>query len=246
MWSSNVGYLTDAPNNAAFSTNAHHRPSCNVSHSDRSSSPRTKDVFVCISSPPSEPNLLVLHDQPRARIEKEFINQGVVRADPETYLQRYGAEIHSGYSHSHYSYLLDEATRSIPPPASLPIASHHHSSSYYHDPYPSYYGSYGWDRVRSASPIVPHWRYEDSYRSASRYPSDYHYSYDDYGRHSPYRPTMVDVTSSWGRYCRSPYPSHSYLPSYDSRTIRVNSEAELRNVLTDLTGGRPPSAFRSY
>ena len=240
MWSSSVGCLTDDPNDDAFSTNAHPRPSCNASPA------RLQNVVFSISSPPSEPNLLVLHDQPRARIEKEFINQGVVRADPESYLQRYGGEIHSGYSHSHYSYLLDEATRSIPPPASLPISSHHYSSSYYGDSYPSY-GSYGWDRVRSASPIVPHWRYDEPYRSVSRYPSDYHHhSYDGYGRHSPYRPTMVDVTSSWGRYCRTPYPSHSYLPSYDSRSIRVNSEAELRNVLTDLTGGRPPSPYRSY
>ena len=63
---------------------------------------------------PREPNLLILHDAPHARVHKEFINEGVTRADPDYYLQRYGGELHNWNTSS---YLVDEAVRAVPPPS---------------------------------------------------------------------------------------------------------------------------------
>jgi hypothetical protein len=104
-----------------------------------------------IYRPPREPNLLIEHDQPHARVHKEFINQGVSRADPAYYLQQYGAEIDSPYINSQYGYLVGEAARALPPPQPLLPTNAHHD---YH-PSSSPFISSMWDRMRSASPPTP-------------------------------------------------------------------------------------------
>lgn len=60
-----------------------------------------------------ERNVLILYDGPQAQIQRKFIHQGVIRADPEEYIHRYGTELDRHVVDSH---LIDEATRALPPP----------------------------------------------------------------------------------------------------------------------------------
>ena len=187
---------------------------------------------------PREPNLLIIHDSPQARIRKEFINQGVVREDPDYYLQRYGAELGSWQSTGRNGDLIDEASRVIPPPPGALAASRDRyyrdeQYSYYADRYrraPSPYLSTGWDRTRVLSPLPRSYAYGydhpyyDHCRGSSYrddYDHDYYYrrpvyrdsyhsyrSYDDRPRHYGSYMTMADVTPSWSRYCGSSRPSY--------------------------------------
>ncbi|CAF1383857.1 unnamed protein product [Rotaria sp. Silwood1] len=187
--------------------------------------------------PLQEPNLLVLHDAPQARICKEFINEGVIRADPRSYLQRYGAEINISNTSPLHSYLVNEASRVVPPPP-LPVTSI--SSRYRDDSYDPYCDGYRrapsppilrtWERTRrepsltrSSSYLCDYSDYDSPYRYCTQSSRKYEYDpcryYDDYceGRRS--YTTMRDVTSSWNRYCNSsPYDPclSSYYPSSPS------------------------------
>jgi hypothetical protein len=223
--------------------------------------------------PAQEPNLLILHDSPQARIRKEFINEGVVRADPVSYVQRYGAELNSWHTQSRHAYLVDEATRAIPPP----ITSSDHRYRHDYDGYCSdgyqrasspYISSGTWDRARVSSPIHRSSSYHYSSspynfpsdyctQSSSKYGYDSHRSYDDYSTRKESYLTMTDITPSWNRYCGSSshddYPSSHYpsshYPSSSSnphQTIRVNSDNEFRRVLCDLTNGHVPPPLQSY
>lgn len=255
--------------------------------------------LIFFHRPPRQPNMLILHDQPRARIHKEFINQGVVRADPVSYLQYYGSEVDSWRNNPQYAHLIDEASRSLPPPPIPPPAPYYPPASTvssawdrmryaspdlhsYPSPvissawdrmraaspdlhsYPSPVISSAWDRMRSSSPVVLNaW---DRIRSASTLPyatsypysdaghlSSYH-SYNDYGGYGGDPRSMSSVPPTWDRNFQSSVPG-SQLPTYQfsssstgypERTIRVQSDHELQNVLTDLTSGRVPSPLRSY
>lgn len=252
----NVGYLINKQVNDVFSLNVQQHLMCmyilkNFSYKLLSSKLRQQQ----------EPNLLVLHDSPRACVRKEFINEGVVRADPETYLQRYGTEIDSRYvDHG----LVNEAVHHVPPPSTSYTSDDHH---YRYDPCASYadeyrrapspYLSSSWDRTkyetsipRSASYHFGSSYYDSPYRHCTESPRHYGHesyrSYDDcYPRREQYA-TMTDVTSSWNRYCNSSYPSSNYnrYSSYcPEKTIRVSSDNEFRNVLCDLTNGRVPSGL---
>lgn len=222
--------------------------------------------FYSILRPPQEPNLLILHDAPHARIHKHYINQGVVRADPYSYSRQYGSDINI----ARYSHIVDEATHAVPPPITE-IRDHHDR----YDNYASYWGDY----QRSPSYISSRWESPRREYSIPR-SSSYHY-YDYSGYDAPYRHyyddyysyprrgsyvTMEDVTSSWGRYCGSSsydsypssyfsrssyydsYPSsyRSYSSSYPLETIHVNSENEFHDVLSRLTNGRIPSTDYPY
>jgi hypothetical protein len=186
---------------------------------------------------PQEPNLLILHDSPHARISKQFINQGVVRADPDSYLQRYGAELSSWHTSSHHGYLVDEATRAIPPPL-VSSSDHHDYHTSYSDEYhraSSPYISNTWERTRVVSPIPRsasyHHGYSD-YDSSDHYcnQSPHRYGYDSY-RYSDGYPThhgsyltMTDVTPSWDSYCRSSsYGSRYRSSSYYDHDYRSSS-----------------------
>ena len=190
---------------------------------------------ILFFSPPREPNLLIVHDRPRTRIEKEFINQGVVKVDPHYYLERYGPELHS--ESSRYNYLVDEAVRSYPPPQSL-FSTRDYRSSYPFDEY---------DRIRSNYPD-DYRRYEISSRPVSlpRFDSHYPSSYDDYHHRQASIPTMVDVTSSWGRHCYSPMSNIRHYPSSRPRVVHIRSNGELNRVLDDLTHGQRAVSFNSY
>lgn len=199
--------------------------------------------------------MLILHDGPRACVQKEFINQGVVRADPDCYMQRYGSELDSWHGDSRNAHLVSEASRAVPPPF---------SSSGYRSLDNDY--RYCSDRYeRAPSPCIASLprcssSYEPSYSYCRDLPYDCEYTpprryYDDcYRRRDDCQP-VVDVTSSWNRYCRSSdydcLPSSSY-DSYCSpctpctpRTVRVCSDDELRRVLCDLTDGRVPAGLRA-
>jgi hypothetical protein len=265
--------------------------------------------FHSILRSAQEQNVLILHDSPQAHIRKQFINEGVVRADPESYLQRYGAEL-SPFQSSRHGYLVEEATRIIPPPliSSSDHDYHRTSSPYISDtwetrrvrsPIPRS-STYHYDYSRSDSPYHycnqssrrygydPEFSYNDYYNQSRRryeYDSDFprrygydsgfsyndycnqssrRYGYDSYSFYDDYPTyhgdysTMIDVTPSWDRYCRSksydPYYSQSYSyrePYYRSfssypPTIRVRSEGEFRDVLCDLTNGRVPHELNRY
>jgi hypothetical protein len=219
--------------------------------------------------PPQEPNLLIVHDQPHARIHKEFINQGVVREDPQSYLQRYGPELSSWQTNSQYAHLIGEAARALPgPPPQFGLMGNHQYQHEYQPSYPNRYPSSSspivasaWDKMKS----VPYISHPPPYhQDNSQYNSPYNYatqspyghglnSYDSYPAYTGNFPTMMDRTSPWGSYCRSS-STHSYLPpypvssssSYPPTTIRVNSDGELQHVLHDLTNGRVPTPLRSY
>jgi hypothetical protein len=197
------------------------------------------------SRPSQEPNLLILHHQPQARIHKEFINQGVTRADPVTYLQRYGSEIDSWHINSKYGHLIGEATRTLPPPHPLAAPNDYYGS--YSSRYPSSPApliSNIWDRMRSvSSPPYSSSYYNDA---SYRYPAASPYHYDDYPTSRGDIRTMVDVTPSWGIHCPSRLPSYDFSPSYPPRTVQVNSNGELDHVLSGLTGDRVLTSARFY
>ena len=222
------------------------------------------------SSTPHEPNLLILYDAPEARVQKHFINQGVIHADPETYLRQYATELNTHYDSSH---LVDEAIRAVPPPPRIasPIITDHHITRVSSPlPPPVIESSIISERhTRVPSPLPPlidtsiiSDRYpripSPSYITTSRwdYPIDlprsssYHYDYSRYDRpyyYSSYRPrydesyrSMADVTPLWSRYCGS----SSY--RYPSDVIRVRSEGDFRRVMDDLTHGHSYSRYSSY
>jgi hypothetical protein len=184
-----------------------------------------------IFRPRQEPNLLVLHDSPQACIRKEFINEGVVRTDPESYVQRYGTELNAWQRNPQHSYLVGEASRAVPPPINSTSSYQHRSdydnycsNGYQHDS-SAYKSSGTWDRAKVSSPIHRSLSYDSPYdyctqsssrydtnrsyddyctQSSSRYAYDSHRSSDNYGttRQGSYV-TMADVTPAWERYCRS-------------------------------------------
>ncbi|CAF0777803.1 unnamed protein product [Adineta steineri] len=215
--------------------------------------------------PPREPNLLIMHDQRNARINKEFINQGVVRADPQHYLQLYGAEINTPHNYGQYAYLVDEATRSLPPPQPLPPTGIHYNP---HNSYPNLNQhpppapliSSMWDRMRSAaSPFnsPPYHQNSPTYGYSPQYPRNDHLnSYhppNNYAAHMGDHRIMPNVPSPWSHNSHSPPPPPSHLPSYNfnpishsPNTIRVTSDHELHNVLSNLTNGRVPTPLRSF
>ncbi|CAF1197365.1 unnamed protein product [Rotaria sordida] len=225
---------------------------------------------------PEEPNLLVLHDAPHARVRKEFINEGVIRADPYSYVRRYGRELNRWKS-SH-SYLVNEATRVVPPPRSTTPIDYRYRYDDSYDPYcdryrraPSPHIYNTWERTRLEPSITRSSSYYYDcldYDSPSRYctQSSRRYRYnpdcyydDDYCERRGSYVTMADVTSSWNRYCNSS-PYDRYSSSYDRcsspyytrrsycppKTIHVCSDSELRDVLCDLTNGRVPRELRTY
>jgi hypothetical protein len=238
----NVGYLIDNLNDDEFYSNEFHNHTCKEIGSLSST-----DTLVSFR-PRQEPNLLILHGQPHARIHKEFINQGVTRADPLTYLQRYGPEINSWHTNSQYAYLVDEATRALPPPHPVTSMSDHHeyygsySNRYPSSPVPHI--SHVWDRMRSASPILSPTPYP--YDLSHRYSIQSPLHYNDYATYRGDTRTMVDVTPSWIRNCNSRLPSYSFSPAYPPRTMQVNSDGELRHVLSGLTNDHVPLSYRSY
>ncbi|CAF2585038.1 unnamed protein product [Rotaria sp. Silwood2] len=194
-----------------------------------------RPIFIERAPPPcmqpQEPNLLVLHDSPSACIRKEFINDGIVRADPYSYIQRYGAELNASYTNPRFSYLVNEATRAVPPP---PVTSIDHR--YQYDGYDRYYDKYQrvpsphiintWERTRyepsitrSSSYRYDYSDYDDSpykycTQSSRRYGPDPCRYYDDYCERRGSYVTMTDVTPSWNRYCNSS-PYDPCLSSYD-------------------------------
>ncbi len=219
-------------------------------------------ISLNIFRPPQEPNLLIMHEQRQARVQKEFINEGVIRVDPQSYLQRYGSELTS--SHSQYAHLVDEAARVVPAPPTLPSTSNQHQyhpppySNGYPPPQPSPLISNVWNTMKSASPIphvIPYHHDYSQHNSPYPYPAQYPYnnhlnsyhSYNDYPTHIGDTRAMTNVTSSWAHndHLSSPqcyYPSSSFTP----QTIQVNSDGEFHHVLSDLTNGRVPTPFRSY
>jgi hypothetical protein len=175
-----------------------------------------------------------MHDQPHARINKEFINQGVSRVDPALYLQQYGAEIDSGHINSQYGYLVGEAARALPPPQPLPPTNAHydyhpHSSPLVSSmwekmksasPLPSPLVSTMWDKMRSVPPLPQSAPYPYNYPTPHypHYPTQSSYSdhLSSYDNHATYRhdvKPMVNATPNWSRCCDSS-ASQSYLPSY--------------------------------
>ncbi|CAF3617693.1 unnamed protein product [Rotaria socialis] len=213
--------------------------------------------------PPREPNLIVVHDQAHARVHKEFINGGVIRADPQYYAQQFGAEFDASLIKSKYGHLVDEATHSVPPPPLQQIPPTNIQQ------YPvSYSGGYQspssplistiWDQMKSFSPSPqpPSYPYPNSYRYFGQSPEMNHLN--SYQSHNDYRNqigdirTMADSASLWNRDSYSSYP-RPHIPSYQfssasplpTKTFQVNSDRELENVLSDLTNGHVPPPFRS-
>ena len=261
MSSSNGGCLTNKQVADVFCSNEQHHLACMLtiseSLSNRSSSFR----------PQQEQNLLILHDGPRACVRKEYINQGVVRADPESYVQRYGAELGTWNTSSQHAHLVSEASRAVPPPAGA-SSDHYqeHDYRYGSDRYERALSpcnpSSTWERVRAPSPLP---RCSSYQQTTSCYEPSYSYcrdlSYDcDYGPRRCYDDcyprrdnclTMTDVSSSWNRYCRPsdydclPSSHDSYCSPSQPRTIRVCSDDEFRRVLCDLTNGHVSSALRA-
>ncbi|CAF0949062.1 unnamed protein product [Adineta steineri] len=209
---------------------------------------------------PAEPNLLVLHDSPRACIHKEYINQGVVRADPDDYVRQYGADLGTWHRDSRHAHLVDEASRAIPPP--FISSGHHHQRHDYRDYYSDGYErssspcvqSSTWERSRVLSPIprCASYHHDTSCYDTSDYGYDYRRSHDNCYRERDSYLTCKDVTPSWNRHCRSSsydrYPSKysSYSSYCPSDTIRVGSDNEFHRVMSDLTCGHAPSKLHCY
>ncbi|CAM4752413.1 unnamed protein product [Rotaria magnacalcarata] len=212
--------------------------------------------------PPREPNLIVVHNQANARVHKEFINGGVIRADPQCYAQQFGAEFDTSLIKSKYGHLVDEATHSVPPPPQKipPTNGQQYPVSYsgvYQAPSSPLISNI-WDKMKSFSPSPrpPSYPYDNSYRYSAQSPEMNHLH--SYQSHNDYRNqigdirTMANSASLWNRDSYSSYP-RSHLPSYQFssasplpiKTIQVNSDRELENVLSDLTNGHVPLPFRS-
>ena len=160
-----------------------------------------------------------MHDPPQARIQKEFISQGVIRVDPQSYVQRFGAELDSGQTHTQYHHLVDEAIRTVAPPPRPPPMSDH----------PTSHVAHVWDQIRS----IP---YSSAYQHENT-------------QHDHLSPSYAAGQQPWmGNANGMMNSTHSSLPShspYAPQTIQVNSDSELQHVLSDLTHGRVPSPLRS-
>ncbi|CAF0891784.1 unnamed protein product [Adineta ricciae] len=206
---------------------------------------------------PPSPNVLVMHGSPQARIHKEFINQGVSRADPNYYLQHYGHEINSSQLHSQYAHIIDEATRTLPPPPLPPPPPHpsveYHTynpsdSNFHSHPSPSFISNI-WERMKSAAPYPSPGSYQNNYPSYNQQNSPYPYT-----NPPPYSsdPRAVPpVVQPWSGH-NYPSPSLPLIPPspYQSiqptQTIQVQSDTELHRVLSGLTNGRVPTPLRAY
>lgn len=218
------------------------------------------------SASKSEPNLLILYDAPQAEIRRKYYHHGVVLADPETYIHRYGAEFDRHMIDPH---LIEEATRALPPPpvriesppppppppepAPLPTAP-----SPISPPPPV---------IRPPSPPIIH---EDTFRyHASTRPSTPPISYITTDRWDEIRelPRSRSYHYDYSRYTTEPPPYHYYsrpryyenyrrfsdvIPTWDrycdsyayrypSDVIHVRSEHDFHRVMDDLTDGRRPS-----
>lgn len=102
---------------------------------------------------------------------------------------------------------------------------------------------YSYDYSRHYAPPLPDMNRLNSYQS-----------YNNHQYPGGDNRAIVGLTPTWNSNHSSPY-SRSLLPSYDfstapappsqppARTIQVNSDNELRYVLSDLTNGRVPSPF---
>jgi hypothetical protein len=192
-----------------------------------------------ILRPPKEPNLLILHDSPRARISKQFINEGVVRADPNSYLQRYGTELNSSHSSSQLAYLVSEATRVVPPPPPPLLVSSRDRD--YHASSP--YISNRWERTRVASPIP---RSSSYHYGSSHYDVPYHYCNQSSSKYGYDTPAHYYNQSSSGygydlpyHYCNQSSSRYGYdsYRSYADYPIGYESY----RTMTDF----PPSYYRS-
>ena len=184
-------------------------------------------LIISILRAPKEPNLLILHDSPQARVKQQFINEGVVHADPESYLQRYGAEVDSWNSKSQYAHLIGEATRAVPPPV---LPAYEHRSSYV-DEYrrsPSPYISNIVERTRVVSPIPRSYSapyvssYSDSYDHYCNRPTAHRYEYDrpyHYCNSSSHRYDYYVVPSHYCNRHSSRYGSYGSYRSYDDYPI---------------------------
>ena len=126
-----------------------------------------------------------MHDPPQARIQKEFISQGVMRVDPQFYLQRFGAELDSGQTQYHH--LVDEAIRTVAPPPRPPPMHDHPASPVAHV----------WDTVRSI-PYSPAYHQENAQYNHS-YAGQPPWMANANGMlgltHSPYAPQSIQVNS---------------------------------------------------
>ena len=182
-----------------------------------------------------------MHDQPHARINKEFINQGVSRADPAFYLQHYGAEISSGHIHSQFGYLVDEAARALPPPQPLPPTNAHYD---YH-PHSSPLVSSMWERMKSASPppsplVSTMW---NKMKSAPPLPPSAPYPYN---YHPPY-PSNYPPPYSPHYPIQSPYSDHlSSFNSYDNHATYRHDVNPRVNATSNWSGCCGSSASQSY
>ncbi|CAF1114019.1 unnamed protein product, partial [Didymodactylos carnosus] len=105
---------------------------------------RNRKIFYERDSVPyniiREPNELILHASPHARIHRQFINEGVVHADPELYRRQYAADLDGYRSHPEFAHVINEAYHQIPPP-SLHANYSSNISSYGYDNYPYNYSS---------------------------------------------------------------------------------------------------------
>lgn len=168
----------------------------------------------------------MLYDSPHAQVRKHFINEGVVRADPDSYLRRYGTELETWHSRNPYAHLVEEATRTAPPPRlSSPVPIRHsYSDQYYRAPSPIVIETR--ERIRAATPILrsSSYHYGSSYcdspdyywdRPSTRYRYDrpYHYCNQSYSRYDYDRPSHY-CNSSYSRYYDD--DDYSYSTYYDS------------------------------
>ncbi|CAF3994369.1 unnamed protein product [Rotaria sordida] len=208
---------------------------------------------------PKEPNILIIHEQPHARIQQEFINEGVTRVDPQVYLQRYGSELDSWQKNSHLTNLVSQATHVLPPPkptfSTIDPHSHLQSPTSYAHGYqspPSTGATNIPTKMKSATSTPYSKSYSDDY---AQFDSSYHYSPQSFNRVQEENVNkMVNGTHSWDDHSYPP-SSRSHLPSYQfpstsspipSKTIQVNSETELQHILSDLTHGQVSSSLGSY
>ncbi|CAF0842703.1 unnamed protein product [Adineta ricciae] len=185
----------------------------------------------CVSE--REPNLLILHDGPRACIRKEYINQGVVRADPDCYIRQYGGELNRWESNSQHAHLVSEASRAVPPPfGTFTDRYHEHCPGRYERARTPCIESSTWERVRAPTSIPRCSSYsyvpsccEPTVNYCKEVVSDCDYSYrqcyDDcyrcedrcVDRCADRCVTTTDIIPSWNRYCRS--SSYDCVPSWN-------------------------------
>lgn len=167
-----------------------------------------------------------MYDSPRAQVRKHFINEGVVHADPDAYLRRYGVELESWQSHHPYAHLVEEATHTAPPPRLLSPAPirHSYSDHYYRSPTPVLVETRERARIISPIPRSSSYHYGSSYydspdyyydRPLIRYRRDrpYHYCDRSYSRYDYDRPSNY-CNSSYSRYYDD--DDYYYSTSYDS------------------------------